>query len=411
MISKNSRRKALLSVVWLILTVVVYYRITHNQLNLTTGILFLAASGAVMFGAAEIVMSVVNCSMPTRNNIRLLLITLSLLLIGLELFLRFGINRYSTYFERNGEKNYFSVYRHGTASWFHVYQKNQPLEYTLPEFTHARDVNSLGLCEQEIAPEKADNAYRIIALGDSYTEGRGTAYHSTWVKVVERNLADRFPNQEITTINAGISGSDPFFLYILLREKLLIFQPDLVIIAINNSDVNDVLIRGGMERFQADGSLTFQDAPAWEWAYAISYIFRHFIHDLFQYDWLLIKKSARKSEELKAVEKLKSAIDAFTTLSQEHHFKLLIVTHPTPWDVKFGKYTNNLDHLVSYLEQGHRFGFLELLAHYRVNDIITKEDVGDYYWKIDEHHNTKGYEAMGNAIAHKIVELQWIDAP
>ena len=404
--NKEIQKYALLIFSILVLAVIVYYRVTINELNLVTGLLFLAAVSLLIFLVAKTVLSLLKGSKKTKNNIRLLLITVGVLLIGLELFFRFGLNRYSTYIERNGSLNYESLYEAGIPSWFSIYDKNQDIRWVRAEFIHTRKTNSLGLAEGEIDVEKGQNEFRIIALGDSFTEGMGTSYNYTWVKVVERNLTDLFPNEKIITINAGIAGSDVFFSYILLKEKLLPFKPDLLIIAINHSDVYDVVIMGGMERFQDDDSTVFSGkAPSWEWAYAISYIFRHMIHDIFQYNYFFIKNRVMESEERKAVEKIRSVIYDFKRLSQENSFDLLVVIHPVNWEIKYGGYLLSFNPLIIELKNEQGISLIDLLDYYKVNNLITKENSSDYFWRIDLHHNTKGYEVMGNAITNKIVEL------
>jgi lysophospholipase L1-like esterase len=393
-----------------------YYRVTIGALNWATGMLFLATVWVGLFGIAETAMRLFKVFQNTKVNMRLFLITTGILLIGVELFLRFGVDKYSNYVEKNGSKTYVSLYQaHGnnSSSWFHVQAKDQDLRYQKTEFTHFRKVNSLGLCEQEITVEKSPHEYRILALGDSYTEGVGTNYDSTWVKVLERSLSPHIQHKKVTAINAGISASDVYYEYVLLKERLLPFKPDLVIVAINNSDIQDVMIRGGMERFHLDGSVRASlRSPPWEIVYAISYIVRHIVHDLLGYNWLLLKDDQAIVMERQAVNLLRSAINAFASLAREQGFRLLIVFHPHENEVKYGRYGSSAFHnLVSELEGAQDRESIDLLTYYRLNQIITKENSANYYWRFDLHHNTKGYELMGQAIAHKILELQLLSFP
>ena len=398
-----------LSLALVVLGGAVYYRITIDELNLITGILFLLAICTLIFLSSETAVILIKSSKNTKKNIRLLLVTTIVLLFGLEFSLRFGLNKYSTYRERNGSKNYSSIYSGGHPSWFHIRGKNQDLIIVKPEYTQIRKINSLGLAEREIEVEKEPNEYRIIALGDSFTEGQGTSYNSTWVKVLERKLIDRSLNKKVTTINAGIAGSDPYYEYVLLKEKLQPFKPDLVIVAINRSDVYDIIIRGGMERFLVDGSTVFsRKAPSWEWAYAISYIFRPIIHDIFKKNFFFLKKDDLESEAQKAFEKIKLVIDEFGMLSKKDGFELLFVAHPFEREVKIETYISGFGGLISDLKNEQSINFVDLLEYYKVNKIITKDNVSNFYWSIDLHHNTKGYEAMGNAITNKIIELKLI---
>ena len=364
-----------------ILVAIIYYRVTIRDLNFITGILFLAAVCILAFFLFETSIKILNRSEETRNNLRLMLIMTSILLIGVEIFLRFGLNKYSTYFENTGSRNYQSIFQVETPSWFHVHDKNQEIGWVTPEFTHVRKTNSLGLSEGEVALEKEPNEYRIVALGDSFTEGIGVSYDSTWVKVFEKELRERFPNKKITVINAGISGSDVFFEYVLLREKLLPYNLDLVVVAINITDISeDIIIRGGMERFQADGTTMFsRKGPSWEWVYAISYIFRHIIHDLFQYNFLFIRESVMESEERKAVENIRSVINEFKRISMKNGFDLLVVFHPVDSEANEGKYLFSSDKLILDLKNDRGINVIDLLDYYKANHVMTKENASDFF--------------------------------
>jgi hypothetical protein len=267
----------------------------------------------------------------------------------------------------------------------------------------------LGIAEKELRIPKSKNEYRILALGDSYTEGVGTSYQTTWVKVLEKTLRESHLESNIKAINAGIAGSDIYFEYILFKEKLMNLKPDLVIIAINNSDVHDIIIRGGFERFKPDGTVRFRKPPRWECIYAISFIFRHIVHDILGYNWYFIQKSKINSLEQGAIESIKSAIFAFEHLSNKNGFDVMIVFHPTIWEIKSGKYLHHFDYLVKHFEITKSIVSIDLFEYYNANDIITYENVHNFYWSLDEHHNTRGYHVMGRAIAKKIIQIKLLD--
>ena len=51
---------------------------------------------------------------------------------------------------------------------------------------------------------------------------------------------------------------------------------------------------------------------------------------------------------------------------------------------------------------------LDLPDYYRVNGIMNRENVSEFYWPQDAHHNGRGYQVMGDAIADAIKRLQII---
>ncbi|MCO5247753.1 MAG: hypothetical protein M9887_02220 [Chitinophagales bacterium] len=49
-----------------------------------------------------------------------------------------------------------------------------------------RKQNSLGLSDKEWIKEKPTGTYRIICLGDSFTEGDGVDYEHSYVQALQR---------------------------------------------------------------------------------------------------------------------------------------------------------------------------------------------------------------------------------
>jgi hypothetical protein len=177
----------------------------------------------------------------------------------------------------------------------------------------------------------------------------------------------------------------------------------------NTSDVGDILIRGGMERFQSDGTLSYRAPPRWEWLYSLSFIVRHVVHDALGYNRFLIKKSRERSEAVKAVETLKSSTAALQSLCTDHRIQLMIVTHPMEHEVRQGRYAyDEFGRWVADLEKDGRLPFLDLLGDYAARGTITTATARRFYWPIDLHHNPAGYEVMGEAIARRITELKLV---
>jgi hypothetical protein len=322
----------------------------------------------------------------------------------IELVLRIGVPRYATYPEQNGFL-YVSLYDRPSTSWYHTFEGLPSVDYSKTEFTYHRALNSLGLCEREIPLDKPAGEYRVVALGDSFTEGVGTSYETTWLKVLERHLVAAMPDRQVTTINAGISGSDPFYEYVLLRDKLLPFKPDLVIVVTNSSDTYDVLVRGGMERFLPDGSTRYaRQAPRWELIYAVSYVVRILVHEVLGYNWLLLKESQMEEPTRIAAVEIGSVLASFQELAQEHGFDLLVVLHPaSQQEVRQNQYGNGFGQVASLLKENESIESLDLMDYYRETGIITKENVGKFFWMVDGHNNTEGYRTMGEAIANTVV--------
>jgi lysophospholipase L1-like esterase len=97
-------------------------------------------------------------------------------------------------------------------------------------------VSSQGLRNEVITIPKPPNVIRIIALGDSITEGGGVALENTFVKILEEFLQNEAPTQTIEVINAGTGDYGTEQELIWLRERGLHYQPDLVMVNVYLND-------------------------------------------------------------------------------------------------------------------------------------------------------------------------------
>lgn len=94
-------------------------------------------------------------------------------------------------------------------------------------------INRLGLRDREIPYARSD-AYRILVLGDSFTEGIQVDLEETFVKQLERRLG---PGVEV--VNGGTSGYGPDNELLFYLHEGRRYRPDLVLLAFNTG--NDVL--------------------------------------------------------------------------------------------------------------------------------------------------------------------------
>jgi hypothetical protein len=268
----------------------------------------------------------------------------------------------------------------------------------------------MGLSEREISTKKSPDELRIIALGDSFTEGMGAGYESTWPRVLEIELASAMPGRPVTVVNAGISGSDVCFEYVLLRDRLLALSPSLVIVAINDTDVSDMVRRGGMERFRDDGSVAYaREAPSWEWLYAISFITRTFTVSVLHLDWLLMTPEERDRVESEAALLIIDTLRDFWALSQEKGFDLALVFHPKEVDeLAMNSFSPQFTQVLESMANDGRFAVIDLLSYYTEHGLMT-EAPSEYFWPIDGHHTPAAYEIMGKAVATRLLASGLLD--
>ena len=122
-----------------------------------------------------------------------------------------------------------------TTSFFEVVVDHiSEIKSTNPE-TFSK--NSEGFRGPEFNKDKPDNTYRIIAVGGSTTFGAGVTYENTWPIILEKKLQNISESKNIEVINAGIAGITSFNESKLIKEKLIHYKPDLLIVYDGNNDM------------------------------------------------------------------------------------------------------------------------------------------------------------------------------
>lgn len=334
-----------------------------------------------------------------RNNTLLSLITLVVTVAVAEVALRVsGI--YLTHSEKNTEDGkYFSIRQNEQLdSWYWVHPPNDTLEFKKPEFVFRRITNSLG--SSDIEWPVSDSTFRILGIGDSFTEGTGVEADGTWLKRIEYLFSSEL-NIQVTTMNGGVGGSDPVFSYQLLQDKLLKYNPNLVILSINRSDIFELVLRGGFERFKPDGT-TGNPGPSWEVYYAKSHLVRLVVHGLLRYNRDLIKNSEAEKNREDFLPTMHEVFTRLDSLSEERKFECLVVLHPLSDDFDRDSYLDyEIDSLRTILNDLD-MECLDLRDRFVKEGYKTSKDVEHLFWPIDKHFNQTGYDLYADFVFEKI---------
>ncbi|OWY25056.1 hypothetical protein C7N43_33755 [Sphingobacteriales bacterium UPWRP_1] len=355
-----------------------------------------------------------------QANLRLFSGSSLIVLFLLELFLKYGLQWKATYFEKNGQFYNYSPYR--TVLHRNAYKNffclngncwlvnNRPFQtYTdgKTEYNYLHSYNSIGFADKEPLAIK-DCPNLVVALGDSFTESVGTSQDSTWLKEMERRYNKHQPfYEQICTLNGGISGNDIVYAYMSFKETLLPYKPKVVLLVLNASDVGDIIIRGGMERFKPGGSIRYRNPPVWEMLCEVSVIFRHFIHDVLKYYTTYYYKKAEYEQSIqKAKQVIISTLYDFKKLSEEEHFSLILVFNP---------YLDELSGAPQRLQDV----YLQISADTSLNSINlhdeflnspqlngNPEKAINLYWPIDGHNNPAGYRLWGQILADCLIDYE-----
>lgn len=326
-----------------------------------------------------------------KSNITLALASIFIVLFVAETALRF-VKTYKDVSERELTYVYKSTHVKLSNGWYQVWNKDHYLGDG-ERFNHIRKINSEGLSDVECPLVKSNNEIRILGIGDSFTEGHGADADSTWLKFLERKMKlDTNQSVNLRFINAGVCGSDPFFEYVLLRDKLLKYKPDIAIFQFCENDISDVISRGGMDRLNEDGSVSYCKRPSvTEFLFASSYVLR-----LINPTFFAFVDEPKASE----IEFAFQEFNQFLKLLNEFALKNNIKTYLCFLPVRFIKPSNGEAEFYQKIDNKYPhlvpISFLTYLQNnnWLLNDKFRK----NCYWENDGHYNAKGYKLLSDAI-------------
>lgn len=160
------------------------------------------------------------------------------------------------------------------------------------EFQVEYKVNSLGLRDEEFLATKQKDEYRILFLGDSFTEGSGVNLNQTFVKEVEKKLKGS-TERNIRAVNAGVSAYSPLLEWLYLRDRGINLNPDLVVVNLFMNDFNDDRSNLQKAHYNEKGEITGvyvelkQHLPSWLTSYlegrsASYYLFKKYERQLWK---------------------------------------------------------------------------------------------------------------------------------
>ena len=305
--------------------------------------------------------------------------------------------------EGNGSPVYTSAYRIHHL-WGHHYEPRrkpyQEITEKKEEYTYTHHFNNLGFRgKTDMDLVKGAEEYRILTLGDSFTEGSGASDDSTWSKLLEDKLNSNNSGALISVLNGGRAGSDPVFSLRFLKQNHEELGIDMVLLAINSSDVEDIVNRGGRDRYSASGKLKLRKGPYWEIFYSFSFIVRHIVHDMFDYNRSLIQEKDYSQEYQYAIDELYLTISDIHAYCNDHQLKFKLIIGPHSYEMYKGSLTWHLHRISEYLinESKVPLVYLPLCFDERIRGEGRQPSY--YYWKLDQHHNGRGYELFADCVA------------
>jgi hypothetical protein len=161
--------------------------------------------------------------------VRVLLVTFSLV-VGLFL-IELAVRLFGLYTFPQDD----FVQPHPELGWAHI--PNREGYWSVGESRIPVRINSKGLRDKEYPYEKKKGIFRILILGDSFTEAFQVPLKDTFCKVLERRLNAKANSFEV--INAGFGGVGTDYEVLVFRHEGYKYNPDLVLLAFFPNDIYD----------------------------------------------------------------------------------------------------------------------------------------------------------------------------
>lgn len=177
------------------------------------------------------------------------------------------------------------------------------------------EISSQGLRDKFYNLQKNSNSKRIVFLGDSFVFGLGTDYKNTIPKRLEI-LLNRKSSCEYEVINCGVFGYNLIQEIEFLKERVLKFNPDIIIFLITGND--------------ADKEITFSKNKLANLIFQFSYTYRVICYRFDEY----LRKSERKNENKDYLIRVQKIYTSFKQLKQylnNNQEVLLVVKNFSPW--------------------------------------------------------------------------------
>lgn len=320
------------------------------------------------------------------------------------------------------------------------------------EYTIVERFNSRGLRGPEIAYDKPPGVFRILLLGDSFTEGYTVEYEDLFSEHLRR-LLSKASKTRIEVINAGTGGYSTDQELLFYRTEGRLYHPDLVVVmyCANDAPMNvkpyyNTWDRGQKPLFeQVDGQLVLKSKPQKTWdreelagkdragkehTYKQGFAFWNpqtwYLYRLYDHVRQMRNKEplpdgtplelapAEPTPELLADDAFRGRqpewIMTEALLEQIHKeaaddgAKFLLFNIPEKREI-YGAQVARMDveHNLQTISRRHGIEWIPTVRIFRDQAAALKNTGGRFYWVKDSHWTAEGHRLAGQILAQKII--------
>ena len=194
--------------------------------------------------------------------------------------------------------------------------------------------NRHGFRDKDYEVAKPDKCYRIVGIGDSVMFGWGVDQHECYLDLLEEQLNKLSPpHGEFEVLNYAVPGYNTSMEVNTLELEALRFEPDMVIIQfVNNDYIAPMFMRKKIDY------MTLKTSYAWQLmrqrvSAAVGKVDRNnrpenLVSERHARDWTEKEREELRDEynHLSGYSAFKRSMKRLATLSQEHDFKVIVIT-------------------------------------------------------------------------------------
>jgi hypothetical protein len=289
---------------------------------------------------------------------------------------------------------------------------NPGLRFFWPDYVEY-PLNAMGYRDRSFSLKKDPQTYRILVVGDSYTEGAGCRRREAFPGVLEAALNQRIKAigcpLRVEVYNLGICGANTVEEVNLIFKEGPLLKPDLIILAyvLNDPEVHP-------------SDIKLFDPPAW--VTAVHKIFLEEVHS-YAYYWLFTRFTLFKGNLTPSRDVDKycltihdpqyhgwlEAVAALTDLEKflkENHYEFLALIYP---EFNFQQYPGKMRAVhqqIYQMMQGRGLEVIDLLNFYEGIDKNLSEFAFSAY---DAHPNIKAHQLLGQYLAGVVWDRKSFD--
>lgn len=325
------------------------------------------------------------------TNFTLVNVTLVLLLLGLEGFLRVTDLHGISYYPETGR--YFDrMQKHDTLFYQHE-----------PEYTDILQgvpvqINSQGLRDNFHSYLKPQNTKRVLLLGDSVTFGWGVSHEDTYDEQLEI-LLNEYSNFKVEVINAGVGSYNTYQEMVYLKQAGVRYDPDIVTLLYVENDIES---KPPGDTIAAKNNGHFFDKVGKVWSNFKSYLTRrsylviYVVHFGFR-PFISNAEAVSITSNYAGWLESKQSLVEIAEFCRERGIDFIVFYYRTETD---GPDNLRLYRLLEEVGQMYEFPVISLYPYFQGRDMSQLINS-----KVDRHPNSQGHEIIARAFFEAIVSL------